>query len=269
MTPRPPFRLLALGLLLVLITFALKGPIACSFGPPHVDPREMYARQGSVSFDHSVWNRVLGRIVNEQGLVNYQLLKSDTTELDGYILSLAKAPFDDLGRDDKLALLINAYNAFTIRLILDHYPLESIKDIPSGRRWQGREWQIGRHSWTLNQIEHDECRAKFKEPRVHFALNCASIGCPPMSATAYDGKRIATQLEEQTALVLNDKRWCSVDQDAREVNLTALMKWYKDDFLAGSPTLVDFLSRYRDDVGADDHLEVRYADYDWRLNEWR
>lgn len=239
------------------------------FGPPEVSGREVHAQEGSATFSHALWTEILKAHVNEEGLVNYGKLKAATSRLDSYLAQLATAPFDDLGRDDKLAILINAYNAFTMKLIVDHYPLKSIKDIPSGERWKGKTWALGGRTLTLHQIEHEECRAKFVEPRVHFALNCASLGCPPLSSQAFEGKTIEAQLEAQTRRVMNDKRWCSVDRDSGVLTLSQIFSWYESDFRQTAPNLVAYVAQYRDDVSKSDALSVEHPSYDWKLNEWR
>ena len=110
--------------------------------------------------------------------------------------------FADLGRSEKLALLINAYNACTLRLILDHWndgQLASIKDIPRDNRWEDQRWQIGKRRLSLNQIEHEEIRGRFAEPRIHFALVCAAKGCPPLRAEDDVVRAFYTRLLEPDA----------------------------------------------------------------------
>ena len=127
--------------------------------------------------------------VREGGWVDDESLRAEQADLKRYIEAIGAAPFEKLGRDQKLALLLNAYNAFTLELVLEHYPLDSIKDIPSDRRWSDERWKVGGHTWSLEQIEHEQIRPKFVEPRVHFALVCAAIGCPPLRSEAYAADR--------------------------------------------------------------------------------
>src|SRR5690606_18585297 len=108
--------------------------------------------------------------VDAQGMVDYAGLAADTAALDGYIASLADVDLDVLSRDERLALLINAYNAFTLRLILDHYPVASIKDIPEAERWKAERWDLGGKTVSLDTIEHVMIRPVFNEPRIHWAL---------------------------------------------------------------------------------------------------
>ncbi len=175
------------------------GMLANLFGPPKAQLAEAYeAKPGGPTFDHSSFDALLRRFVDAGGLVDYRGLGQQEAALDAYIASIATAPFVDLGRDEKLALLINAYNAFTLRLILDNYPVASIRDIPSKKQWDDKRWVIAGQTYSLNQIEHEQIRPKFIEPRIHFALVCAAVGCPKLRQQAYVGARINEQLEEQT-----------------------------------------------------------------------
>jgi hypothetical protein len=248
--------------------------LAGLFGPPEVTLREAYEPgDGGPDFDHSVLDTLLKEHVDPAGWVDYAGLADDPASLDTYLDSLATAPFAALGRDAKLALLLNAYNAFTLRLILDHYPLDSIRDIPPRERWEGRTWNVGGHRWTLEQIEHEQCRANFREPRIHFALNCASIGCPPLRPEAYTAARLEDQLADQTAGVHRDPRWARFDPDSGVLELTRLYLWYAGDFEQVAGSVLDFvaplipaLRRYRDAHG---DPEVRWLDWDWNLNDAR
>lgn len=242
------------------------------FGPPPVTLTEAHAGDlATGTFDHALLDALLQRHVNEELLVDYRGLKRDAAELDRYLEQLARADLEALGRDERLALLINAYNAFTLRLILDHYPLASIRDIPADERWDGRTWKLGGQAWTLNQLEHEQLRPRFREPRVHFAVNCASLGCPPLRREAYVGARIEEQLEAQARHVHAQPRWFRYDAEQGVAHLTRLYDWYGGDFtqVAGSP--LAFAARYSPGLRADlergREPEVRWLEYDWALNE--
>lgn len=271
--PRRPWRLgrLALSGALVLTAGLLVACGVLRFGPPEVTLREAYGdAPGSATFDHSALDALLTRHVDPQGLVDYAGLGEDQAALGGYLDQLARVDLDSLGRDERLALLINAYNAFTLRLILGHYPLDSIRDIPSDQRWDGRTWTLGGRPLTLTQLENDELRPKFSEPRVHFALNCASLGCPPLRREAYVGARLDAQLEDQARQVHADPRWFRYDPGSSAVSLTRLYDWYGGDFaqVAGSP--LEFAARYsaplREELVAGRRPEVLWLEYDWSLN---
>jgi hypothetical protein len=174
----------------------IRGRIERALGlPPAVVAREAYLGEaGAARFDHSTLDALLRQHADPDGLVDYDALHREPEALDRYLADLANAPFADLGRDDKLALLINAYNAFTLRLILDFYPVESIRDIPEDQRWRHVRWTLGGSTFSLDQIEHQQIRPNFAEPRIHFALVCAAIGCPPLRNEAYVGERLDAQL---------------------------------------------------------------------------
>lgn len=182
-------------------TFAYVNPgrIAGLFGPPAVTMRETYAEKpGGPAFDHAALDSLLKTHVDDAGRVDYRALKQEAAALDAYIAALAGAPLDEMGRSERLALLTNAYNAFTLRLILDHHPVKSIKDIPAAQRWDAVRWTVGGQTWSLNQIEHEQIRPHFAEPRIHFALVCAAVGCPPLRNEAYRADDLDAQLDAQT-----------------------------------------------------------------------
>ncbi len=239
--------------------------------PPTVAAAEAYEpNPDGPSFDHSTFDAVVRAHVDADGFVDYEALHGDPSHLDAYLAQLADAPFDALGRDEKLALLINAYNAFTLRLMLDHYPVASIRDIPAPERWDAVRWRVGPYTWSLNQIEHEEVRPKFAEPRIHFALVCAAIGCPPLRAEAYTADRLEAQLADQTDYVHTHPRWVQVDADARTVRLTALYDWYGSDFTQQAESVVAYAARFAPGVRrAMDEVpppSVQWLAYDWRLN---
>ncbi len=240
-------------------------------GPPAAELAEAYQQKpDGPTFDHSTLDALLEKHVSEHGWVDYDGLKKDAVKLDAYVASLAKAPFAELGRDEKLALLINAYNACTLRLILDYYPIDSIKKIPDAKRWKHERWNLGGNTWSLNQIEHEQIRPKFKEPRIHFALVCAAVGCPKLRNEAFTAKRLDEQLEEQTRYIHGHDRWFRFDGDRNTVYLTKLYDWYGSDFTQVHGPVLKFASRYAPDLkralDAGRKPKTRWLDYDWALN---
>jgi len=239
------------------------------FGPDQVDIGEAYANQTEgPSFDHSTFDELLEGIVREDGRVYYDKLAKDTAALDKYIAQLGGADFEALPRDEKLALLINAYNAFTLKLIAENWPLGSINDIPEDKRWKAKRWQIGGlGAVSLDEIEHSYLRPKFSEPRIHFAVNCASEGCPPLRQFAYTGARIDAQLEDSATRAHNDPRFLKLHKD--KVELTRLYLWFRGDFAqkAGSP--VKFAAQFNEDLAArldKGSIDVEIMEYDWSIN---
>lgn len=261
--------MLAVGLL------ASCGALGRWFGPPQVTLEEAHGdAAGTATFDHGLLDELLAAHVDaETLLVDYQGLRRDQAALDRYLEQLAAADLDALGRDERLALLLNAYNAFTLRLILDHHPLASIRDVPEDRRWQGRTWTLAGQAYTLDELEHEQLRPKFREPRVHFALNCASVGCPPLRREAYVGARLEEQLEAQARLVHDDPRWFRYEADRGELHLTRLYDWFEGDFAQVAGSALDFAARYsptlQRDLDRGRRPRIRWLEYDWGLNELR
>jgi hypothetical protein len=245
-----------------------------ALGPAPVSSAEAYASApGGASFDHSRFDALLRSHVDADGLVDYARLKDTQAGLDAYIGSLAAAPFEELGRDEKLALLINAYNAFTLRLVLDHWPLASIRDIPFAQRWDAPRWRLAGETLSLNQIENERIRPKFREPRIHFALVCAARGCPPLRTEAYTGARLEAQLADQTQRVHAAGRWLRFDPATRELLLTEIYKWYGSDFSQAAASVPEYVARFVPAVhaalDAGRRVEVHWIPYDWCLNEKR
>jgi uncharacterized membrane protein YdjX (TVP38/TMEM64 family) len=252
--------------------YARPGLIAGLFGPPRVQMVETYApKPDGPTFDHAALDRLLRQYVSaEGGWVDYEGLADEQAELDRYLAAVAEAPIDRMGRDERLALLINAYNACTLRLILDHSPLDSIRDIPAARRWSARRWTVGGHTWSLEEIEHEQIRPHFVEPRIHFALVCAAVGCPPLRNEAYRAERLDAQLDEQARYVHANERWLVLPAGGDAVHLTSLYDWYGSDFEQSAGSSLGFAARYAPALArARDEgrrLAVRFLAYDWALN---
>lgn len=230
-------------------------------------------KQDRFIFDHSPFNDLLQEHVDNNGWVDYAAIIKDPTRLDRYIVALANTSFDDIDPDENLVLLINAYNAFTIQLICEYWDggkLESIKDIPKDKRWDQVRWQVGSNTWSLNQIEHEQIRMVFKEPRIHFALVCASASCPILRNEAFQSNQLEEQLEKQTRYVHRHDRWFRYDRKNNVVYLTKLYDWYGDDFEKVASSILAYAGRYSPDLrqalGTGRNPKICWIDYDWRLN---
>lgn len=275
--PKPVGRLLTTAAVLIALAACAQANqtrLGSLFGPPKATLAEAYrdVAEGA-TFDHSALDALLHSYVHEGGFVDYKGLATQGAALNASIATLTTADVDSLGRDERLAFLINAYNAFTLRLILDFYPIASIKDISADKRWDAVRWNIAGTKYSLNQIEHELIRPKFAEPRIHFALVCAAIGCPPLRNEAYTGARLEEQLTEQAMHVHTQDRWIRVHAGRDEVELTSLYKWYAGDFEQMAGSVVDFAARYSPELAAlvsdGKQPRVTYLDYDWSLNELR
>ena len=223
------------------------------------------------SFNHQLFDQILSKYVR-QGLVDYKSLKSEK-KLDEYLKSVSKADVKSLTKDEELAFWINAYNAYTLKLIVDYYPVKSIKDI--GITFIASPWDkeiavIGGKKYTLNNIEHDIIRKKFNEPRIHFALVCAAISCPPLRSEAFTGQRLNEQLNQQVEIFFTDKSNNSLDQQKKIMTLSKILDWYKGDFeKAGNYYEIMwnyFPSKLRPTEFTKSY-SVKYNDYNWSLNE--
>lgn len=234
--------------------------------------KETYAASiGQGSFDHSIFDRLLGDHVDGEGLVDYPGLGQEVKELDRYLTQVAGADFSELSRDEKLAFLINAYNAFTLRLMLEHPAVSSIRNISASDRWDAKRWMLAGETVSLSGIEHKRIRPHFIEPRVHWALVCAAIGCPPLRAEAYSGARLEEQLAAQTQRVFTRKtRWYQVSENQKTVKVSAIMNWYRGDFVQVNGSLANFVatqdSAIAQAIAMDKTPSVAFLDYDWSLN---
>ena len=236
----------------------------------------------SASIDHALFTEVLAAHV-ENGLVDYAALKTES-RLDRYLARLdATDPALLSTEAEQLAFWINAYNAYTLKLVADHYPVESIHDIGTGGRIIG--WLIKRTPWdirfagvggkemTLNEIEHEVLRKRFREPRIHFAIVCAAISCPPLRAEAYGAERLDGQLDEQARQFLNDRRSNRFDLKTARATLSPIFSWFSEDFGPNDRAVIAFVAPYLKPSYAALMAEqpaawsIRYSDYDWALNE--
>ena len=241
---------------------------ALPFGPPEVALTEEYShRPSGVSFDHSTFDRLLRRHVDGGGWVDYAGLARDARELDSYLDQLALASCDELGRDEKLAFLINTYNAATLRLVLDNFPLDSIRDIPAAQRWNDERWSLDGRMLSLDQIEHEEIRGHFAEPRIHFAVVCAAVGCPPLRNEAFTGPELGRQLEDQTRTFHSYGTWVDWNPENRTLGLSPLYNWYRSDFEQVSGSIEQYAMPYVAGMESAEGVDVEWLDYDWSLND--
>jgi len=218
------------------------------------------------------------RVFVSDGLVDYDGFQR-SPDFARYLSTLATTNPSSLGRDDRLAFWINAYNAYTIAQINAHGERKSIRNInrrlgglgPSGA-WSELMATVGGRKYTLDQIEHEQIRPVFREPRVHFALVCAALGCPPLRAEAYAGSTLDAQLNDQGHRFLSESPTKNrVDRDARTVWLSPIFRWYGEDFGARTIDLLRAVAQFvpsEADRAAltSGTLRVRWTEYDWTLN---
>ncbi len=234
--------------------------------------RKSPSKPGSKLIDHHEWTILLQKYVDDDGLVNYQGFLKDSIDLNSYLDKISTNPPDESAwsAEDQIAYWINAYNAFTVKLILDHYPLKSIKDIGSAIQipfvntpWDVKFIEINKEKLDLNNIEHSILRKKFHEPRIHFAINCASLSCPKLRREAYIAEKLNAQLNEQAIQFINDPKRNDITID--HVKISKIFSWFKGDFTK-SGSLKDFLNQYSD-IKINGDAKISFMDYDWSLNE--
>ncbi|MCB9081940.1 MAG: DUF547 domain-containing protein [Lewinellaceae bacterium] len=226
----------------------------------------------STPINHQVWDELLQAHVDTDGWVNYPGFIRDSARLNQYLATLSQAHPNPANwtREEQMAYWINAYNAFTVQLIIRHYPVASIKDIKRGIPFVNTVWdlkfiQIEGATYDLNNLEHGILRPKFAEPRVHFALNCASVSCPKLQNHAFTANNLNQQLDQAAREFINDPSRNRLTKDA--ASLSMIFNWYGGDFKKEAPVL-DFINRYSTvKIKAD--AKVDYLDYDWNLNEKR
>lgn len=218
---------------------------------------------GEPKFDHSPWNKLLQKHVSSQGNVNYDGFKGSVAALDLYLSALSNAnPGSDWSRNDVIAYWINAYNAFTVKLMLNNYPLKSIMDVNGGKAWDLKFIEIKGEKYSLNNIEHDILRKKYGDPRIHFAVNCASVSCPKLSNTAFLADGLNEKLENATKEFINNPSKNSISASNAEVS--SLFDWYKDDFTKNG-SVTDYLNRYS--VTKLVAEKISFKEYNWNINK--
>lgn len=240
-------------------------------------------------FDHSAWNELLKRnvVVTNQGhasRVNYKNFQADEKKLDNYLETLSavkQEDFDKWDETEKLAFLFNTYNAYTIKLILSKYPdLKSIKDLGSlfSSPWKKKFFKLFGEDFYLDKIEHEMIRKNFKEPRVHFAVNCASIGCPMLFNEAFAADRLDKQLEQGLKSFLSDSTRNTYNKQSNTLEISKIFDWYGEDFekgYMGYNKVADVMAKYPElltnDVPSQKAIKnktvpIKYLNYDWNLN---
>ncbi|MEZ4792574.1 MAG: DUF547 domain-containing protein [Gelidibacter sp.] len=216
----------------------------------------------AVNVDHSDWDKLLKKYVNAKGYVDYKGFKADQDKLDAYLDKLAKLkPTDSWSVQELLAYYINLYNAATIQLIVKNYPTKSIKDLKSP--WTKAFVKVGNKELSLGTIENGVLR-KMDEPRIHFAINCASISCPKLMNEAYTAAKINEQLDAAAKEFINgDKN----DISANNPKLSKIFDFYTGDFkVNGKKDLIGYINQYSN-IKINPNAKYTFKEYDWNLNE--
>jgi hypothetical protein len=257
----------------------------------------MLSSTAVVAFDHQhqMFNQVLNDVVRlspnkRQTRVDYGLLNKQPEQLNRYLAALSSVKQSEYKLwtdDEQLSFLINAYNAFTLQLINQNYgkfqngKVESIKDLGGffSSPWKQSFFTLLEEKHSLDDIEHDMIRVWFKRPRIHAALVCAAVSCPPLRDQAFVADQLSQQLDDQMRQFLSDDQRNTINLSDNRVNLSSIFKWYGEDFEKGQQgftTLKDLIKLYQADMADSPQqltwlqkqdFNIRYLDYDWRLND--
>jgi hypothetical protein len=234
----------------------------------------IYQPASASGFDHSKFDQILKTYVNDQGLVDYNGIAGDRT-FKAYMESLETAKPDAMSRDGQLAFWINAYNAVTIDKVIKWKPEKSVREtfVPgvwtSTKFFTSRENTVAGRRLSQDDIENDILRKQLKEPRIHFAIVCASSSCPPLPRFAYTAENVQAKLEEETRKYVNSDRGTRIDKEENTLYLSKLFDWYKGDFEYKAGSVLNFIKPYLDEkrlAFLKQDPKIAYLDYNWALN---
>lgn len=222
--------------------------------------------------DHQIFDELLKKHVSKDGIVNYKGFIEDREKFEKYLdlLSNNAPDRDTWSKEEQLAYWINVYNAFTVKLIIDNYPVASIQDLHPKVKiplvntvWHIKFFKIGGEEANLDEIEHKILRKEFDEPRIHFAINCASFSCPPLLNEAFVPGKLEEQLNRVAKSFINDPKRNLIRQNDAE--LSQIFSWFKGDFTKKG-SLIDYINQYSS-VKIKSNAKISYLKYDWTLNE--
>jgi hypothetical protein len=227
---------------------------------------------GSTAPSHQLWNELLKSNVKPDGLVDYKGFIREKPKLEKYLKLLSENAPDrkTWSKNEQLAYWINVYNAFTVKLIVDFYPTKSIRDLGPRIKiplikdvWHYKFFKIAGVEMSLDEVEHSILRKEFEEPRIHFAINCASVSCPPLLNEAFVVANLENQLTRVATTFINDPTRNKISSQSAQ--LSPIFSWFKGDFTKKG-TLIEFLNRYAK-VKLSPNARVTFMEYNWNLNE--
>jgi hypothetical protein len=270
-----------LRFLLIAVVLATLAPVV-GFAAPSAKPWpkwEVHNDASAAIIDHSVWDRFLHKYahVNGDGIVRVsygQVSPTDKAEIDADLARMAATPISQYSRNEQRAFWIDLYNELTVKFVLDHYPIPSINDTAGLMKlfttspWQRKLIKIEGEELTLDDIEHRILRPGWRDPRIHYALNCASMGCPNLQPMAYTAANTDQLLETGARQYVNSPRGVSVTNG--RLIVSSIYVWYQDDFGGNDKGVIDHLRRYASpdlqrQLNTVDHISDHH--YDWALNE--
>lgn len=229
---------------------------------PKIEPAGGNEQENSQKpLSHAIWEMLTKKYISAEGKVNYATIQKNKAQLDAYLDVLTdNPPQSNWDKNKQLAYWINAYNAFTIKRIVDKYPISSINNI---KPWDDKNIQLGDKIYSLNQIENEIIRPQFKDPRIHFALNCAAKSCPRILNDAFAPEKLNAQLEAQAKLFVNNATENTLSE--KKIEISHIFDWYKSDFDAAGG-VISFLNKYSN-VKIKENAKISYKEYNWNLNE--
>jgi len=212
-------------------------------------------------FSHDTWDQLLRKNVSSSGKVNYKAFKANKAALEAYIKLLQDNPLQNSwSRSKKMAYWINAYNAFTVKLIVDNYPLSSITKLDGGKPWDKKWIKLGSKTYSLNNIENDILRPQYKDARIHFAVNCAAKSCPTLLNRAWTASNLESNFEKQAKAFINNASFNKIDE--KNIEVSKIFEWYAVDF----GDLIAYLNKYSS-TKIKSNAKINYMEYNWNLNE--
>ena len=213
----------------------------------------------------SIFDSLLQKNVDKTGRVDYQSLKNNETLLDNYLAYIQNnEPTKNWSSNKKKAFWINTYNAYTIKIILNNYPLKSIRDIKIDGKtaWKIPFVKVGQKRYTLDQIEHEILRKKFNDPRSHVGINCASVSCPRLWNFAFTEDNIASSLDNLMKEFINNTTRNKISKNNLEIS--EIFNWFSKDFMKNG-TIINYLNTYAA-IKISEKASIKYLTYDWSLN---
>ena len=220
---------------------------------------------GKTYAQDNLLDNLLSKHVSAKGVVDYKSFKTDETKLNEYLTYLENLSFsDDWSAEKQKALWVNAYNAYTIKVILDNYPVASIMDIKEGDKgaWDLSIAKIAGKTYSLNHIEHEILRKQFDDPKIHVAVNCASISCPKLANFAFTEENYEEKTDELMRAFINDSSKNIITES--KVQLSKIFEWFAADFTKKG-SLFEFINKYSE-LKIGKKAKVKYLNYNWNLN---
>ncbi len=199
----------------------------------------------------------------KNGLVDYKSVKQNMDGIEGLYKQVGEMSVQDMGKMEKKAFYINAYNLIVIRQIAKNYPLKSPMDVEGF--FDKQKHKVAGEMLALNELEKQKLIAPYKDARVHFVLVCAALSCPPLTAQAFQADKLEQQMNELTKKALNNGAFIKVNSKKKEVAISKIFDWYGDDFKQEAASVLAYINKYRDKKIPTSH-KVSFYEYDWTLN---